>query len=421
MYDSINTIRARGAKLPDRAAFYLLASVVLFFLASSSAPTPLYSLYQAEWGFSPITTTVVFGVYALAVLAALLTVGSLSDHVGRRPVLLGAIIVQAGTMLIFATAGDVPVLMLARIVQGLATGAAVGAIGAGMIDLNRVRGTVANAVAPMTGTAIGGLLSGLLIEYLPAPTHLVYLVLFAIFAGQAIGVLFMRETSSTRPGALASLRVQFALPRDVRRPFLLAVPALVATWAMAGLYGALGPTLVHVLIGHNSFVLGGLALFTLAGSGAVAVLLLRNTAPRIVMAYGAAALLVGVGLNVVAIDAGSTSGFFLSAVIAGTGFGAGFQGAIRSVLPFAAPHERAGVLSSVYVVSYLSMGLPAVIAGFLVVHGGGVLATAREYGIAVMVLAALALFGALRRPRPTKATEESSYELELELELAQAA
>ena len=375
---------------------------MVVLLAGSSAPTPLYALYQSEWGFSPITTTVVFGVYALAVLVSLLTVGSLSDHVGRRPVLLVALAVQAVTMLIFATADGVPMLLLARVLQGLSTGAAVGAVGAGMLDLDKARGTIANAVSAPIGTASGSLLAGVLVQYLPAPVHLVYLVLFVVFIAQAVGVALMAESSSSRPGALASLRIQFALPLAARRPMLLAAPALIAAWSLAGLYGALGPTLVRLMIGHNSFVLGGLSLFVLAGSGAVAVLLLRTAAPRTAMIIGTAALIVGLGITVLAIDALSTGLFFLGTVIAGIGFGGGFQGAIRSVVPTALPHERAGVLSILYVVSYLAMGLPAVVAGVLVVHGGGVIDTAREYGITVIVLAALALLGALR-PSPTPA------------------
>src|SRR5664279_2870772 len=78
-------------RLSPTVAFYLQASIVVTFLAGSSAPTPLYAVYQDEWGFTPITTTVVFGVYAVAVLVALLIAGSLSDHVGRRPVLIAAI------------------------------------------------------------------------------------------------------------------------------------------------------------------------------------------------------------------------------------------------------------------------------------------------------------------------------------------
>jgi predicted MFS family arabinose efflux permease len=383
-------------RLPGTVAFFLLASIIIGFLAGSSAPTPLYAVYAARWGFSPITTTVVFGVYALAVLTALLVVGRLSDHVGRRPVLLAALAVQVVTMVVFVTAHGVPQLLVARIIQGLSTGAAAGAIGAGMLDLNKVRGTIANAVAPITGTAAGALGSGLLVQYLPQPTHLVYLVLLGVFVLQAIGVLLMPETSSPTPGALASLRPQFAVPAAVRRPVMFAVPALVAVWAMAGLYGALGPSLVKLVSGSGSIVLGGLSLFVLAGSGVVAVLVFQRQSARQLTLIGGVALLAGVALTLLAVDTRSTAGFFVGTAIAGIGFGGGFQGAIRSVVPLVAPHQRAGVLSVVYVVSYLAMGLPAVIAGVLLVHEGNLVSTTIQYGVAVMVLAALALLGALR-------------------------
>ncbi len=118
-------------RLSSTSAFYLQASIILFFLAGSSAPTPLYALYQAQWGFSPITVTVIFGIYALAVLAALLTVGSLSDYIGRRPVLFVATLLQAAAMWVFARAHGVNELIVARIMQGIATGGAASAIGRG--------------------------------------------------------------------------------------------------------------------------------------------------------------------------------------------------------------------------------------------------------------------------------------------------
>ncbi len=393
----------RLGQLPRPVAFYLLASVIVSFLAGSSAPTPLYAVYASRWGFSPITTTVVFGVYALAVLAALLTVGRLSDHVGRRPVLLAAIAIQAVVMVVFSTADGVPQLLIARIVQGLSTGAAAGAIGAGMLDLNKVRGTVANAVAPITGTATGALGSGLIVQFLPAPTHLVYLVLLGVLFLQALGVMMMPETTTRAPGALASIRPQFAVPPRARRPLLFAAPALVAVWALAGLYGALGPALVRLVSGSGSIVLGGLSLAVLAGSGAGAVLLLQRQSARGLMVIGGIALIAGTGLTLLAVTFGSVPGFFIGTVITGAGFGGGFQGAIRSVMPLAAPHQRAGMLSVVYVISYLAMGLPAVVAGFLLVHEGDLLATAVQYGAAVMVLAALALLGVAR---PARVTEE---------------
>ena len=110
----IPTAAARRSRLTGRPALYLLASLVVSLLAGSAAPTPLYAIYQRQWGFSPITTTIVFGVYAVAVLAALLTLGRLSDSVGRRPVLLAALGVQVLSMLVFATAGGVGELMAAR-------------------------------------------------------------------------------------------------------------------------------------------------------------------------------------------------------------------------------------------------------------------------------------------------------------------
>jgi MFS family permease len=389
--------RARG--LSKTAAFYLQVSIILFFLAGSSAPTPLYAVYQTAWHFSPITITVVFGIYALAVLAALLVFGSLSDHIGRRPVLLVTTLVQAVAMLIFATAHGVGALIAARVVQGLATGAAAGAVGAGMLDLDRAKGTIANAVGPMVGTASGALLSGLMVVFLPAPTMLVYLTLAAIFVAQAVGVTMMPESATPRAGALAALKPRFQLPPAVRGPLLLAAPAMVAAWALIGFYGSLGPSLVKRLVGSTSPALGGLAYFALAGSGAIAVLLTRERSPRFQTLFAAAAMLGGLAAVLAAIAHTSVALLFIGTAVAGAGFGCAFQGAVRGVVAHTQPHERAGVLSIVYVIAYLAMGIPAVLAGVRVVHGGGLLTTSHEFGLAVMALAAIALVGAIARRR----------------------
>src|ERR1700727_3962841 len=126
---SLTAIAPTRRALPAPVAFGLLTSILVTLLASSSAPTPLYATYQARWGFSPVAVTVVFGVYAVAVLVSLLVLGGLSDHIGRRPVLTAALLAQAGVMLLFATASGLDVLLLARVLQGLATRAAVRAIG----------------------------------------------------------------------------------------------------------------------------------------------------------------------------------------------------------------------------------------------------------------------------------------------------
>jgi predicted MFS family arabinose efflux permease len=394
---SVPAARQQAAfRLSGQPALYLLASLTVSLLAASSAPTPLYATYQRLWGFSPITTTVVFGVYAVAVLSSLLAFGGLSDHIGRRPVLLVALAVQAISLAVFATAGGVPELLAARIIQGVSTGAALGAIGAGMLDIDRAKGTIANAVSPGMGTGLGSILSALAVQYLPAPTRLIYLVLLGVIVVQAGGVALMRETVTRSPGALSSLVPEMRLPRTVRAHILTAAPVLFAVWALAALYGALGPALVQALTGSGDVVLGGMSLTVLAAFAVLSIFALRAAAARTVMLTGIAALVAGVAVTLLALTVKSAELFFAGTAISGVGFGSGFQGGIRIVVPRVAAHERAGVLSLLFVVSYLGLGVPAVAVGFLAVHGAGLLGAARYYGAALMLLAALALLALVR-------------------------
>ncbi|HEY1819546.1 MAG TPA: MFS transporter [Trebonia sp.] len=398
---------ARGARLPRIAgtpALLLLASLVVSMLAGSSAPTPLYGIYQQQWGFTPITTTVVFAVYAVAVLIALLVAGRLSDYAGRRPVLLAALAVQVVALLVYARADGVGVLMAARVIQGLSTGVAFGTIGAALLDVSRERGALANALAAGPGTGGGALLSALFVQFLPAPTRLIYLVLAGVVVLQAVGVALLRETVTRRRIPASALVPEVRLPAATRGPVLAAAPVLLAVWAMFGLYGALGPSLVHALTGSSSVVLGGAALATLGAGVVVSVYLLRNTPARVVMVAGIGALAGGVAITLIALGTGSAVLFFVGTAVSGIGFGGGFQGSIRTVVPFAAPHERAGVMSLLYVVSYLGMGVPTVIAGFLAVHGAGLIGAARYYDVALVVLAAAALAALYRSRRQATVT-----------------
>ncbi|MFG3599865.1 MFS transporter [Micromonospora chersina] len=392
----MSTVPSR--RLTPNVALLLLASIIVSFVAAATAPSPLYGIYQARWHFSPITTTVVFAVYSVAVLATLLTVGKLSDHVGRRPVLLAAIAVQMISLVIFVFAGGVPTLVAARVVQGIAAGAATGAAAAAMLDIDRSRGTLANSISPGIGTGVGALLSALLVQYLPAPTRLVYLVLLVVLLVQGVGVVLMAETVTPMAGALRSLRPEIRLPRAVRGPMLVVAPVVFAVWALAGFFGALGPALVRALM-NSSIVAGGLSIFIFAVFGSVTILVLRDRAARTVMLTGITALVLGMIITLVSVSADSIAGFFVGLAFGGVGFGGGFQGSLKTVTPLVEAHERASVLSLLYIVSYVGFGLPTVIAGFLVVHGGGLRRTAEEYAVAVIVLAVVALLG-LRGTRP---------------------
>jgi predicted MFS family arabinose efflux permease len=376
--------------LPGRRHFYLLASVTISFLAGSSAPTPLYPVYQGLWHFAPVTVAAVFATYAVVLLAALLVLGRLSDHVGRRPVIVAAALVQVAAMAMLSGAQDVAALFAGRVVQGLATGAAISAIGAALLDLDRSRGTLANAVAPALGTASGAVLSGVLVHWLPQPTHLVYWLLGAAYLLQALGVALIPEPGRRVPGALASLRPRFAASTQARAALRIAAPAVLAGWSLAGFAASLGPALVQRELALDASLGGGLALFAMAGSAGATVLALRHRDEKSLLAFGATGLLAGMAAMLLALQRGSAAGYFAASLLAGAGFGASFQGGIRAVVAAALPADRAGALSVLFVLAYLAMGLPAVAAGALVVVTGNLHTVAIGFGLVVMALAALA-------------------------------
>ncbi|MCJ8503503.1 MFS transporter [Kocuria flava] len=392
----------RRPLLPARAAFWVQASVLLVIMAASSAPSPLYPLYQDQWGFPPVVLTVIFAAYVVALLAALLTVGALSDHLGRRPVLLAALVLEIAAMAVFVAADSAGTLIAARLVQGLATGTATGALGAYVIELEprdrRGLGTVLTGAGPVLGLAAGAVVSSLIVAAAPAMIDLVFLVLLGLLVLQAVGTALGPETVVRAPGALASLVPRVSFPPQVRPSALWVLPAATACWALGGLIISLGPNLVRTLTGAESVVLTGVVVAALTGTGGIAILFLGATAPRRVLALGMSLLAAGMAATIGALAAGSVVLYLAATVVAGVGFGAGFLGVLRTLLPQAAPHERAGLLSAVYVVSYLSHSIPAVAAG-AVAGTAGLVPTAIGYAGAVLLLAVLVLAG-LRRNRP---------------------
>lgn len=380
--------------LPRPVGFWLVAVTAATLLAASSAPSPLYPVFQAEFGFSAITLTAIFAVYVLALLASLLTVGRLSDVVGRRPVLAVALLVEAVAMAVFLGANSTGWLVVARLVQGLATGAAIGVLGAYLLDLqpsgaSRL-GSLINSVAPLTGLGVGAGGTGLLVEYAPEPTRLVFGILTALFLLLTVATAALPETVARVPGVRDALRPQVAVPARARRPFAAAVPTMVATWALGGLVLSVGGSLLAETFAQpNHAVVGGvLGLFAL--SGAAGALFGRDAAPTRLERFGTSALAVGTALFVIAIETGSLGLFVVSAVIAGTGFGSAFLGALRTVSQLAEPHERAALLSAVFVVSYLAFSIPALVAGLLITHVG-----LRDTSLGYSGLVALISLGAL--------------------------
>lgn len=391
---------------PARAGWVLKPSAMTAFsfagaalvAASSSAVTPLYRLYQQSMHLSPLMITLVFAVYAISLLAALLTVGGLSDYVGRRPVILGGLLLNAIAMVLFSYASDVGQLILARAVQGLCVGTATTALGAAILDTDRKRGPLLNSVTAFLGLMVGALGAAALVTFAPDPLHLVYEVLFALTAVMIVLLFVMPETVSRKAGALASLRPHVRVPSQSRAALLRVAPATVATWALGGFSLSLMPTVVATTMGVSAPWVGGVVVATLMLAAALTVAALRQLPAQRLLVIGTAALSLGVFVSLLGIWQHSVAMLFAGSVIAGFGFGASFAGSLSTLLPTAEAHQRAGLLAAFYVLSYLAFSLPALAAGVAVPYAG-LAVVAYVYGAVVILLAIMSMIASLRGDR----------------------
>lgn len=384
-----------GRTLSPAQALWLLASIVVMFLAASSAPSPLYALYREAWGFSALMLTLIFAVYAFALLAGLLVFGALSDHLGRRPVLLAALVLELASLVLFRYAADVPWLLAARTLQGLATGIATATLSAALLDLNRERGALINSVAPMLGMALGALGAGVIAQFVATPAPVIFEALFVLLALQALATLALPETAPRRDGAWGAMRPRLAVPAHVWPTMHRILPMNSALWALGGFYLSLGPSLARSVTGITAPLVGASLIATLVLSGALSILALRLRDPAQVLRWAAIASVLGVAATLSGVLAHSAALLYVGSVVAGLGFGAGFNASVRSLVPLAPPDQRGALMASFFVFSYLAFSVPALVAG-LAAGLLGLEPTALGYGLVLIALCALVLRPAAR-------------------------
>jgi predicted MFS family arabinose efflux permease len=343
--------------------------VIAIGLFASLTPSPLYRTYSELWHFSPLTLTLVYATYAFGVLATLLVAGAVSDDVGRRPVLLASLAGLLGATVLFLLADSTAWLFVARGLQGLATGAAVSAASAALLDLHPRRDptgvALTNATASAAGIGLGMLVSSALVQIGWEPRVLPYLVLLTLVAAALAGAYLMPEPVSST----SRLRLHVELPHvpaSVRRPFVLAALAVLSSWSIGALFFSLGPELSAHLFGTSNAIVAGLGVVLLAGSAIVMQRLTGRSAPWLATSLGSLALAAGILLIVAAAAAGSASLYVAGSILGGAGFGAAFLGGLRALVAQIPGEHRAAVMSAFYVVAYGALSVPAILAGFAV-------------------------------------------------------
>lgn len=387
--------RGRRWFLPRGVGFVGVASAMVALLAAAGAPTPLWPVYQGEWGFAPWLLTLAFGVYAIALLLTILVIGSLSDYIGRRPLLIGALALELVAMGVFLFAPSVEWLIVARVIQGIATGAASSSFSAAVVELAPERrkklGALMASLAPLAGLGIGAIFAGLVAQFIPtAAAFTVWLVLAIVMALGTIFAVLTPETAGRKPGALASLSPRLSVPPQVRALFATTIPGTVAAFMSMALFLALVPTVLAAVFSVTSPVVGGLAALAAFVAGSVVSATTTSVRPHRLRILGSIALVVGALLLVGSIGAHALPLLWCSVVFGGAGLGATFSGTIRGLVPEVKIHERAGLFAAVYLVAYLAMGVSAIIAGF-VATAEGVASMTIGYGIAIGLVAVVSL------------------------------
>ncbi|MGW0159093.1 MFS transporter [Mycobacterium sp. NPDC003323] len=360
-------------------------------MLGTTVPTPMYALYGEQMHFAVFTTTVVFAVYALGVLAALLVAGSWSDVLGRRPVLLAGIAFAMASSVVFLFADNIAMLLVGRLLSGLSAGLFTGTATAAVVEsVPAERRDQAATVATMVnigGLGSGPVLAGLLVQYAPQPLLLSFIVHIALLLLAVPAVLLAPETSG---GAGRITLQRLAIPAEVRAVFVTAATAAFAGFAVTGLFAAVAPAFLAEVIGVDNHAVGGAVSGSIFLSSAVAQLLGRRIPPTRAVALGCAILVIGMIILAVALSVSSLPGIIAAAVVAGVGQGISFSRGLAAVVEQVPDRRRGEVSSTYFVVAYVAIALPVVGVG-VAAQAWGLRTAGEAFAAAIAVLALFCL------------------------------
>ncbi|SDT38286.1 Predicted arabinose efflux permease, MFS family [Streptomyces sp. TLI_053] len=392
------------------------AAVALAFwvtMAGTTVPTPLYPLYQRAFGFSTFTVTVIFAVYALGVVAGLLTLGRLSDRIGRRPVVLAALLLAAAAATLFELADSLPWLLVARVLSGFGAALVTGAATAALLDLappeRRLRAQTVALAANMGGLAGGTLFAGALAEWTGSPLRLPWTVTLVLTGAALLGLLAVPETvpaearRTGRAGSPAGSPSRFRprplhVPPGIRPAFLRAALAGGAGFAVTGVLTAVSGLFLATVLNLHNHALTGLVVALAFLSTAVGQLLVRVLPPDRALPLACAGLVLAAALVAGALLGGTLPPLLLGACVNGLATGTAIGTGLGTVNAGVEPHRRGETVSAFFAVLFTMLSVPVIGVGVLV-RATGLRTAGVTFSAAVAVLALAVAAGLVRRPR----------------------
>ena len=373
---------SRPRVLGQRASFWVSAGVVTHIFWTSAAPAMTYRLYAEQWHLTPTVTTGIFAVYPIIVVAVLVGFGDLSDHIGRRLVMLLGLGASLIGTLLFAVAPGVLWLFAGRALTGIGVGLTAGTATAALVDFSTEgqsqRAASVTPAAQAFGFTGALLLGGALTQYAPWPTHLGFWLLFALIALLFAATWFLPRRPGGPAGGPASSRWRPkspAIPAGLGSTFALSASAVTTAYTHGVLILSVGGQVGHDLVGSSNALVNGAALSLFAITSAMVGISARGLRPRWAMLCGAIASVASMGLLALSVARQGLPIFLAATTIAGIGYSLLVLGGLALLGGAVQERQRGGVLSALYLFAYLSLGIVAL--------GLGVVATERGLGLAV--------------------------------------
>lgn len=377
-------------------AFIASAYTYLLIMAGTTLPTPMYPIYRDQMHFSVFTITVVFAVYVVGVLIALFVFGQWSDVFGRRPMMVAAVIsalVATALFLLVPTVWSLALLMVARLFSGLAAGLFVGAATVAMVEIAPQRWAgrasfIATAVN-VCGLGVGPVLAGLVIQFVDfQPLRTTYYIVLGLLAVSAVLLARMPEPVARGDGPRRIPRIRgISVPPQARVAFRNAVIPGMTGFAVLGLFGSVAPTLLSEHMGVHSVAIQGVAVFVVFAASAAMQLSIGGAPPVLMVRIGCG--LITVGSVIIAISAMTESAWALiiGGMIAGAGQGATMAKGVAQVAAATPAEVRGQTNSTLFLLFYIGLAVPAVAIGAAALQWGLVAVT----GVFAWICAGLGL------------------------------
>jgi MFS family permease len=388
-------------ELHGTAALVSVATLLAVAFGLSTLLTPLYLIYQQAFGFSQVTLTLIYAVYVIGNLAALLFVGRVSDRIGRRVTALPAIGVLIVAALVLLFANGVAALYIGRILTGLGVGVASGTCNAWLADLvgseHKTRAATIGTSTNFLGLGIAPLFSGLLAQYAPWPLHLSFVVYLVVLAAAALLIWFTPETVRPQGPAGLNFHPKLSVPAAIRAQSVAPAITGFGLMALVGFYSALMPVILSHDLHIGNHAAAGALFFGLAIVVAVVIVATQALNSRTAMLWSLALMVPAAAVTVAAQVAASPWLMLTATACVGVATGLGYRGSLQVVQQIAPADKRAAVVSSYFVCCFTGNALPVI--------GVGVLSSVTDTSVAdvafacmIAVFAAVALvFGSVYR------------------------